>query len=103
MEAKTIEQLEQELKELKSENEMLQEINKELTLEIESLKATPDAPLADGLVNRLSFENAGKTYGFKIAGVNLDGDIITAEQVVKDKALQAKLIKMQSGMIAEIA
>lgn len=103
MEPKTTEQLEKEIADLKAENETLHAVNKDLTLEIEALKTEPEAPLAPGLVNKLSFEFDGATYGFKIAGINHDGKVITAEQVVANKKLQAQLIAMKSGMITVVA
>jgi len=110
MEKKTIEQLEKELEllqaknaELQNENNDLIEINKELTLELESQSALKETPIASGLVTADTFDFEDKQYGFAIPGVTLNGKVITIKDVMADEALQAKLVKIKSGMIAEIA
>lgn len=100
---KTIEQLEKELAEAKQENALLNEVNKELTLEIEAGRNAPVEDLIPGLVSKLSFDYNDATYGFALHGVNHNGKVISIADVIDDKALQAHLVKIKSGMIAEIA
>ena len=46
-----------------------------------------------------TFELGGDTYGFNFLKLNHKGVIITPTEVCADTALQAELVKMQSGMI----
>lgn len=102
MESKTIEQLEKELATAKEENKLLQGVNNELSAEIQSGKTAP-ADVLPGCVSKESFEVNKVTYGFAMHGVNHGGKVIEIADVLKDQKLQAELVKMQSGFIAEIA
>lgn len=45
------------------------------------------------------FEVDGVTWGFKLQSCYFKGVLITTDEVIADKELQAKLIKIGSGMI----
>lgn len=103
MEKKSLEQLENELAAVKKENELLQGVNAELVKEIEAgSHITADEPLP-GLVSKESFQFEKNNYGFALPGVNHNGRIISISDVLKDKKLQAELVKMKSGMVTQIA
>jgi hypothetical protein len=83
----------------------LEEINKELSEELE--KVTAAAPkVEEAKVLTLSsetFEKDGIKYGFVYPAVLLDGNKITADDVLADVELQAQLIEMESGFLKVIA
>lgn len=108
MEKKTIEQLEKEVadlklenKELAGENALLDALNKDLTLEIEELKAGSEITVPDGFISKESFEVDGTTWGFVIPGINHNSKVVTPEIVMADKRLQKELVKIKSGMLRE--
>lgn len=83
----------------------LEEINKELSTELE--KAAANAPkVEEAKVLTLSsetFEKDGVKYGFVYPAVLLDGNKITADDVLVDVELQAQLIEMGSGFLKVIS
>jgi len=83
---------------LKLEHEALGKINAELQAQIE---AGPGAAVvvAKPTLSDKTFTHNKKEYGFAYPQLRFEGAIITADDVVKDKKLQEKLVEMESGFI----
>lgn len=83
---------------LKLDHEALAKINAELQAQIE---AGPGAAVvvAKPTLSDKTFTHNKKEYGFAYPQLRFEGAIITAEDVVKDKKLQEKLVEMESGFI----
>lgn len=83
---------------LKLEHEALAKINAELQAQIE---AGPGAAVvvAKPTLSDKTFTHNKKEYGFAYPQLRFEGAIITADDVVKDKKLQEKLVEMESGFI----
>lgn len=83
---------------LKLEHEALAKINAELQAQIE---AGPGAAVvvAKPTLSDKTFTHNKKEYGFVYPQLRFEGAIITADDVVKDKKLQEKLVEMESGFI----
>lgn len=83
---------------LKLEHEALAKINAELQAQIE---AGPSAAVvvAKPTLSDKTFTQNKKEYGFAYPQLRFEGAIITADDVVKDKKLQEKLVEMESGFI----
>lgn len=83
---------------LKKEHEALAKINAELQAQIE---AGPGAAVvvAKPTLSDKTFTHNKKEYGFVYPQLRFEGAIITADDVVKDKKLQEKLVEMESGFI----
>lgn len=93
-----IKALQEENSALKAENEALKKAAEEQAAEIQQLKERPSAsklPVKTFKVNR-------KEYGFTAASFYLGGKKITTDDVLADKALQAKLVEMKSGVIKKL-
>lgn len=83
---------------LKLEHEALAKINAELQAQIE---AGPGASVevSKPTLSDKTFTHNKKEYGFAYPQLRFEGAIITADDVVKDKKLQEKLVEMESGFI----
>lgn len=91
-------ELEEGFDALKLEHEALAKINAELQAQIE---AGPVAAVvvAKPTLSDKTFTHNKKEYGFVYPQLRFEGAIITADDVVKDKKLQEKLVEMESGFI----
>ena len=94
-----------EILEVLANQKVLEDINQELQAELE--KATALAPKVDApkvlTLSTETFEKDGVKYGFVYPAVQLDGNKITADDVLANVELQAQLIEMESGFIKVIA
>lgn len=89
--------------ELQSAFDALKKINAELAEQIHS--AAPAAEQAEIVKPTLSdktFTINDVKYGFAYPALNLDGTIITNDDVLADEALQLKLVEMESGFIKAV-
>lgn len=82
--------------ELETENKALKDVVEPMAEELEALKSRPGA----SKIPTGTFKHNGTEYGFRFASAILPrkGNI-TAEEILKDKGLQAELVKIGSGMI----
>lgn len=89
--------------ELKVSQDQVKDLEK--ALQEASKKGTPAEPkpavVAKPEISKSTFEHAGKKYGFAMAAVILDGEKITAKDVLGSKDLQKQLVEMGSGFIKE--
>lgn len=53
-------------------------------------------------ISTATFKVAGKTYSFAMPAVSLDGEKITAKEVLASTELQQRLVEMESGFIKEV-
>lgn len=83
---------------LKLEHEALAKINAELQAQIEAGPGAAEV-VAKPTLSDKTFTHNKKEYGFVYPQLRFEGAIITAEDVVKDKKLQEKLVEMESGFI----
>ena len=99
----TLDELQQLNSQLREELEIVGNINKELTLEIESLKSIPVVVQQSSLISHETFEHEGIVYGFVYPGINYKGEVITADHILASKNLQEELVKIKSGMLKKIS
>lgn len=89
--------------ELKVSQDQVNDLEK--ALQEASKKGTPaeakPAVVEKPEISKSTFEHAGKKYGFAMAAVILDGQKITAKEVLASKELQSQLVEMGSGFIKE--
>lgn len=83
---------------LKLEHEALAKINAELQAQIET-GTVAAVVVAKPTLSDKTFTHNKKEYGFVYPQLRFEGAIITADDVVKDKKLQEKLVEMESGFI----
>ena len=89
----------QEAEAAKLEATALREVVEPMAEELKALKANP----AVSKVPSGTFRHQGTEYGFNFPNAILPGKgKITVEDVLADKALQAKLVKLGSGMLKKI-
>lgn len=77
----------------------LKKINAELAEQIASLSPEEDTPVAKPTLSDKTFSINKVKYGFAFPALNLEGTVITNEDVLADKELQQKLVDMESGFI----
>lgn len=81
----------------------LKKINAELAEQIQSVApADEDAPAPKPTISDKTFTVDKTKYKFCFAALNLEGTVITNEDVLSDKDLQKKLVDMQSGFIEAV-
>jgi hypothetical protein len=80
----------------------LRKINAELSEQIQSAPADEEAPAAKPTISEKTFTVDKTKYKFCFAALNLEGTVITNEDVLSDKDLQKKLVEMQSGFIEAV-
>lgn len=100
---KTVEQLQAEVDQLKTELDAALKVNEELTAELEKFKPAeaPKAPDVKELLAK-TFKYEKKSYGFNFPYANVDGSKVSTTDVCESKDLQQKLIEMGSGMLKEL-
>ena len=76
------------------------EVNEQLLLSASAAPAEAQ-PVDESPLSELSFEHEGESYGFVLRKVQLNGEVITADDVVASEELQAKLVAIGSGMIVK--
>jgi hypothetical protein len=94
--------LAQQQDELLDAMDALKKINAELAEQIQSAPADEDAPAPKPTISDKTFTVDKTKYRFCFAVLNLEGTVITNEDVLSDKDLQKKLVDMQSGFIEAV-
>lgn len=88
-----------ENKELQEGFDALTKINAELNEQIEAAPAQAEVEVVKPKLSDKTFTVDKTKYGFAFPAVNLEGTIITNEDVLNSKELQKKLVEMESGFI----
>lgn len=93
--------LETELAAAQAEANLAREVNRELREEIAKLQKLAPPPTTTARASKLSFTHGADTYGFAFNKIRLDGKDYTSDDVVKNKALQERLVSKNSGMLVK--
>jgi hypothetical protein len=101
--SKSYKELEEGFDALKLEHEALAKINAELQAVITDAPAVAEieAPKKPEL-SKKTFTVDKVKYGFAFAAINLDGTVITNEDVLNSPELQKQLVEMGSGFIKSV-